>query len=591
MTDTNKDTIYVDVDDEITALIDKVRVSNGKVIALVLPKRATVLQSIVNMKLLKRAAENEKKHLVLITTEVGLMPLAGSVGLYVAKTLTSKPEIPPGPDMSGAGLTDSVEEDLSMPLDDEEEVPDLTSKASKKATVGALAEAASKSNNKHGELETLQLDDEEEDKDKTEPTEVSAPAAAAAASKVKPDKKLKVPNFDRFRLLLVVGTLVIIGLIVLGIFAFSVWPHATIDIKTNASNVNTSIPLTLDPQGQTADYSTGDIPAKTVSEQKTFTQTVNTTGQKNEGTTASGSVTMTATDCGPNYQYFTNYGPQFTIPAGTGISYNSLTYITQSDTTMNLNFKKSFSGSNQSCALYESSGPTNVSAQNPGSSYNAQITNATVSGYANVQASGTASGGTDNLVQVVSQTDVNTAASKISATDSSTVKQDLMNQLRGEGLYPIGVTFASGQPQITPNPSVGTVSNTVTITETITYTMFGTKQSYLNSALDSNIHSQTSKNQNIISNGLNQNSFKQNGVSGSADQVTLSTLATVGPNLSVSEIKKEVAGKSPKDAIAAIKNNPDVTTVSIRLSPFWVSSVPSNQSKISVKVAKPTKSV
>ncbi len=589
MADTNKDTIYVDVDDEITALIDKVRASNGKVVALVLPKRATVLQSIVNMKLLKRAAENEKKHLVLITTEAGLMPLAGAVGLHVAKALTAKPEIPPGPDMVGAGFTDAIEEDLNMPLDDEE-VPDLTAKAGKKATVGALADAATKTNDKQGDLETLNLDDEEDD-DKTKVTEMSIPAAAAAASKVKPDKKLKVPNFDRFRLLLILGVLVLIGIIVLGVFALSVWPHAVIDIKTNASNVNTNLPLTLDPQGQTADYATGDIPAKTVSEQKTFTQTVNTTGQKNEGTDATGSVTMTATDCGPNYQYFTNYGQQFTIPAGTGLSYNNLTYITQNDTTMTLNYKKSFSGNTPSCALYDSSGPTNISAQNPGSTYNAQINNATVSGYPNVQASGSATGGTDNIVQVVSQADVNTAASKVSANDSGTVKQDLMNQLRGEGLYPIGVTFASEQPQITPNPSVGTVSNTVTITETITYTMFGTKQSYLDAALDANIHSQTSKNQNIINNGLNQNSFKQNGVSGSADQVTLATVATVGPNISVSEIKTEVAGKSPKEAIAVIKNNPDVTTVSIRLSPFWVSSIPSNQSKISVKVAKPTKSV
>ena len=36
-----KDTIYVDVDDEITSIIDKVENSSEKVVALVLPKRAT----------------------------------------------------------------------------------------------------------------------------------------------------------------------------------------------------------------------------------------------------------------------------------------------------------------------------------------------------------------------------------------------------------------------------------------------------------------------------------------------------------------------------------------------------------------------
>ena len=63
---TGKETIYVDVDDEITSIIDKVQVAKGKVIALVLPKRAPVLQSIVNMKLLKRTADNAGKNLVLV---------------------------------------------------------------------------------------------------------------------------------------------------------------------------------------------------------------------------------------------------------------------------------------------------------------------------------------------------------------------------------------------------------------------------------------------------------------------------------------------------------------------------------------------
>ena len=109
---TGKDTIYIDVDDEITTIIDKVRGSEHRIVALVLPNRATVLQSIVNMKLLKRTADEAKKHLVLITSEHSLLPLAGAVGLYVAKTLQSKPEIPMGP--SGERAMDDSEEAVDM---------------------------------------------------------------------------------------------------------------------------------------------------------------------------------------------------------------------------------------------------------------------------------------------------------------------------------------------------------------------------------------------------------------------------------------------------------------------------------------------
>src|SRR5579872_5821807 len=102
MADNSKDTIYIDVDDEITTVIDKVKASGNKLVALVLPKRASVFQSIVNMKLLKRKSDEAGKKLVLVTTETSLMPLAGAVGLHVAKTLSSKPEIPAAPILSEA---------------------------------------------------------------------------------------------------------------------------------------------------------------------------------------------------------------------------------------------------------------------------------------------------------------------------------------------------------------------------------------------------------------------------------------------------------------------------------------------------------
>jgi hypothetical protein len=99
------------------------------------------------------------------------------------------------------------------------------------------------------------------------------------------------------------------------------------------------------------------------------------------------------------------------------------------------------------------------------------------------------------------------------------------------------------------------------------------------------------KNQNIISDGLASSDFKQVSASSETDQVSLSALAIVGPNISVQQIKKQAAGKSPQAIISLIKNNPNVTSVSVRLSPFWVTSVPSNTSKISVSIAKPSKTV
>jgi hypothetical protein len=91
----NKDVIYIDVEDDITAIISKVKASKEKIVALVPPKRIGVLQSAVNLRLLGRAAEQSDKHLVVITSNHALMSLAASAKLPVAKNLQSKPELAP----------------------------------------------------------------------------------------------------------------------------------------------------------------------------------------------------------------------------------------------------------------------------------------------------------------------------------------------------------------------------------------------------------------------------------------------------------------------------------------------------------------
>src|SRR6266550_7523685 len=115
----SKDVIYVDVDDEITSIIDKIENAEHKVVALVLPKRAASLQSIVNMKLLKRSADTADKNVVLITSEHALLPLAGAAGLHVARNLQSKPEIPDAPVGAIAAAAKGTPADEAAEITDE----------------------------------------------------------------------------------------------------------------------------------------------------------------------------------------------------------------------------------------------------------------------------------------------------------------------------------------------------------------------------------------------------------------------------------------------------------------------------------------
>src|SRR5258708_6707747 len=265
----DKDTIYVDIDDEITTIIDKVRSSDGKIVALVLPKRASVFQSVVNMKLLKRTAESAKKHLVLVTTESSLMPLAGAVGLLVAATPQSKPEIPESPkntDLEGADeepITDDGEGYTASNAGDRS-VDDLA---------GATGHVSP-----GDEAEMLPDDDEAAGDDKP--------------AKLSKNRHLKVPNFNMFRLRLFLAGLLLVAAIVGLYICLAVLPRAVIAIKTNTSTINVNLAATLDSAATKLNLDTGTVPAKSEQQQKTTSQQINTTGKKKTGEAAAASQKM-----------------------------------------------------------------------------------------------------------------------------------------------------------------------------------------------------------------------------------------------------------------------------------------------------------
>ncbi len=554
----NKDTIYIDVDDEITTIIDKVRASNGRIVALVLPKRATVLQSVVNMKLLKRSADEASKQVVLITAEKGLLPLAGAVGLYTAGTLQSKPEIPAVPNSNA-----SSDDDDEVMLDDEE--GEYTADTAGDQSVGVLADKAGA-----GLVISSGVD--------VEDTPKAEAAAAKSATKAKKNKKLLVPNFNKFRVLTAVGIAAIV-LLVIGLFLVTtVLPKAVIAISTNAQDVNSSLNVTLDTKATKVDLGTSTVPATSVEQQKTYTKQVDATGKQNNGETADGTVKMTASKCS---------GSPFDVPssvsAGTGISTSGKTYITQETTSFTIIGATDEGGG---CYNYPASDNTSIRAQKAGKAYNESNASFSVNGRSDVSATGSASGGTDDIVVVVSQSDIDNATGQIDTNDS-TVKDALYQQLTDDNLFAIRATFSAGKPNVSSSSKPGDEASTVTVTETVTYTMFGTKQDNLVQLIEDDISQQvdTSK-QGIIDDGLDQAAFTLDEAKKDSAKVNMESTATVGPKIDTDSIRQQVAGKKSGEAQDIINQLPGVTDVNIKLSPFWLTSIPSNPDKITVNVGK-----
>ena len=80
-------TFYIDIDEEITSIVDRLRKAKAKEVVIVVPKRALLIQSVVNLKLLKKEAESLKKELIIVTQDKLGKLLVEKTGIAVQQKL------------------------------------------------------------------------------------------------------------------------------------------------------------------------------------------------------------------------------------------------------------------------------------------------------------------------------------------------------------------------------------------------------------------------------------------------------------------------------------------------------------------------
>jgi hypothetical protein len=76
-------TIYIDIDEEITSVIDRMRKAEAGEVIIVAPKRALLLQSLVNLKLLKKEADRRKRRVMIVTQDKIGKKLIEKAGIMV----------------------------------------------------------------------------------------------------------------------------------------------------------------------------------------------------------------------------------------------------------------------------------------------------------------------------------------------------------------------------------------------------------------------------------------------------------------------------------------------------------------------------
>jgi len=562
-----KTTIYVDIDDDIAGIAEKVEKADQKIVALVLPKRPSVLQGSVNMNLLRKISEDASKNIVLITNDEQVLALAGLIGVHVSTSLQSKPYLP-SQVAETAPVIDEVSDILGGDIDPAQ--PDVyidDKKVDLKTPIGELAG-----------IET----DDEIDLDNEEPEKIVTTTEddeSTKNTKKSGRKKIAVPNFGAFRTKLALGIGALVLLIGAFYWAFVIAPIASITLSTEKSDANAKITLTASKDQATVDAEKGLLPAVRKEDKQKLSGSFTATGQKDVGTKASG--TMTIQNC--------DYSDGFTLPAGTRFTNSGKAYVSAQVAVV-----PKFTGPSSSCSLTgNSSGKVTISvtAESVGDSFNLSSRSYSVSGIPdsqNVDAVGSAmGGGTTKLVKIVTAEDVETAKGKVLATAADNVKGKVSTLLTNEGLVPIADTFVTAEAVPVSSVAVDAeASIDVTLTIEITSSMLGVKRSDIDPLLTKELTKKIMPStQKIYSTGSDKAIIAViERPSTDTVKMTVAVTGKIGPNIDQNQLKKDIAGKKAGDAKQSLETRPGVSKADIRLSPFWVFSVPKNTKKITVQI-------
>ena len=543
-----KDIIYIDVEDDITSIIGKIKASKENIIALVPPKRVGVLQSDVNLRLIARTAEKDDKRVVLISNDKSLMRLAGVTGIPVAKNLQSKPEIPEVPPLQ---------------IDDNDIID------GSKLAVGEHEKTTSSSEkDHHGQAKQKSVSQDDLDEINLD-EDVQAGRRGATPAKT---KRTKVPNFDSFRKKMFIGIGVGAGLIGLLVWMFVFAPAARIIVTAQTTDFPVSVNVALNRDKATSvennilQSSTVTLPEDSEFSKKTVEFAA--TGVQEVGEKATGTMKITRTALRPQ---------TLVIPAGTGFSSGSYTFVSTQAVTIEL----------KPGDPYEPTKTVPVVAVKIGNEFNLSPRSYTPS-IAGIEASGSQmTGGLSRQIKTVTQSDVTAATQQIGELSEAEGKKALLASIGADQIV-IDDSYTVTRTDVVSEPAVGAEApnGRAVISLRATYSVKTIAKSELRAFLTDKIDSELKDSQTprrVYDYGIDNVKLTEFATSGGSERVKVTAIAKVGPKLEADQIKEQAKAQKAGELREALKAIEGVKDVEVKFSYFWVNRIPNNSDRIEVE--------
>lgn len=553
----NKDTVYIEPEDDITDIIAKIENSKSKIVALIPPKKAGVFRSIVNMKLIAKAGKTAEKNVVLVTVDPSITKLAAASKIPVAKNLQSAPSIPVVKQDIDESTTESVDEDGKTeeeePKDSSEEETDTEEEPEQTAE------------------ENSEKDEPEEDENQEESSEEKPKKSA------KKSKQSFFKWFKEHKKLSIVLCILILALIGFLIWALFIAPAVDVFVSIKTETNNFSEPITFVKELSQENAAEGKLYLEERKIETVQEVEFEATGQKNRGEKATGELII--------YSYFAAKGAN-AINAGTRFTINGLSYVANANSVLE------WDGNNQSCENSNIivdgkiqcliSGKINVTALEAGSKYNIAKSSTGWDTVANVAAYSEKemSGGTDDVITVVQQIDIEKARNELKDAKESENKEKLYSSIPEDSII-LESTFKQDTSAATSTPAIdeevkeGTKPTLKTTTTTSVYIIDRTKlEEFIRTKVNLPENKKIYEIRNAYIDGLKEIDGNFSG--------KIKAIYFTGPRLTETELVDKIKGKGLGDARREISDIDGVAEVKMSPSYPWVFVVPTDSNRISV---------
>jgi len=540
------DVIYLEADSEITEAIDKLKSARGREVRIAVPARSTMLQSAVNLKLLKKTAQKSGKKLVLISSDRATLSLAAGLGLLVAKNVKAEALMP-----SSA---------MAPPHSSHEPVVIDQAREEAGQSRGSSASSSSSKSSSNNDNDNNYIDLSEDSQSDSEIQKANA--GRSKKSKQSP----KIPNFMGLNKKISIIVAVFAAFIML-VLAYVFLPTAKVTLLAKAQKTPVNVEFTLDSTVKKSDFSQGLVAANQLTVTKDLSAQYTATGKKDVGTKATGSVKISnATSSNP-----------VSLPAGAT--------LTASGKTFSLNQGVTVPGATVSGGIVPGTINTQITATQNGDSYNLSgATFSVSSGGPVLTATGSTSDGTTKIAVVVTQADIDKAQKEMIDSASQNAKQDVESKSGSdERFFP--ETFTSTVSGLTASAPVDSESSGGTVSAKVKYSELSANNTDLDKLFTEQIKTQIPGSNQLYQSGWKDAKYSAKPSSSEKAEVKAVGNAFYGQAIDIKQVARDLSGKAKKDATDIVTPKyPQVTGVQVESSPALAPNIPFFANRITVEI-------